>query len=118
MQRSVVAAQNVLAIAVAAGHAVVAIAQPVMRRVAVPGSIIMVIAHMRVPGVVVVAVIWMPAGYSTFPIGRIRREIAGAGIGRALIGVVILMHRRRGDFILLHRIRQPLIGPATTVTAG
>src|SRR5665213_3748431 len=48
---------------------------------------------------------------AAFAIGRIRREVAGTAIGRALIGIIILMHPLFGA-VFAHRIGQPLIGPA------
>src|ERR1700739_898487 len=76
---------------------------------------------MRVPGVIVVMMgaiaIIGRLRHPTFAIDRIRREIAGAGIGRALIGVIILL-RRRSEMILLDGTGQPLVTPAAAIAAG
>src|SRR6202035_1628386 len=53
----------------------------------------------------------VPIAPAAFPIGRIRREVARTAIGRALVRIVILMHRRGGPVFLL-RVGQPLIGGA------
>src|ERR1700733_10799753 len=108
IQRSVVAPQHVLAIAVIVMHRVVVIAVAVaIARMPVPGVIVVVMGAIAIIG---------RLRHATFAIDRIRREIAGAGIGRALIGVIILL-RRRSDMILVERIGQPLIGPAAAIAA-
>src|ERR1700742_4667842 len=106
-RRSIVTAQNVLAIAVVMRRTVIAVTHAVMRRVAVMHARMAPIMRMRRGAVV---------GQRAFPIDRIRCEIAGTAKGRALISIVILMYRLR--VILLHRIRQPLIGPAAAATSA
>src|ERR1700681_3539824 len=89
--RSVVAAQRVLAMAVA---------PPVVRRV--------------MPAMT----IGIKAGYRAFPIDRIRRQLTRTGIGRALIDIIVLLHVV-GHWIavLLHRIGKSLAPAAAAVTA-
>src|SRR6266478_1159886 len=61
--------------------------------------------------------IGIPTGYGCFLIRRIRREVAGAGIGRSLIDVVIL--RAPNDGVILQlRIGQPLVDRAAAIAAG
>ena len=60
-----------------------------------------------------------PTSYRSLLIEPIWREVARTGVGRPLIGVVILMHDRNCRVILQLRIGQPLIGPAAAdVAAG
>src|SRR6266853_306772 len=69
------------------------------------------VRHAHHPRAVVGAMIKaVPVGTGVL-IGRIGRESAGAGIGRALVDVVILV-THRGGMILQRRIGQPLIAPA------
>src|SRR6266704_1543325 len=91
IQRSVVAAQHVLAMAVSPA---------VVRRV--------------MPAITV----GIQAGYRALPIDRIRRVVARTGIGRALIDIVILLQvLGRRIAVLLHRIGKPLTPAAAAVTA-
>ena len=74
------------------------------------GAIIMMRSGIRITAAVIAVIIrvmaiGIPARDGTFLIGRIRREIARAAIGRSLVDVIILMHR----------IGQPFIGPATAM---
>src|ERR1700710_2472859 len=70
MDRVVIAVMRTRMVAVIRGTCVTAAAIPV--------------------GVMTIAI---PTGYRAFLIRRIRCEIAGTGIGRALIDVIILLHR-------------------------
>src|SRR5260221_6182817 len=83
-----------------------------------------VIAAQRVLAIAVAIIVWAvaigaPVGTRTVLIGRIRREGAGAGIGRALVDIIILVVDW-GAVILQRRIRQPIIAPAAAagVAAG
>ena len=107
-ERSVIAAQRVLVIAVAIvmGHVRRVVA--VMRSISVMEAVMFRIAievvvgvpvmeiRMMIAVVMMVVVIVAPAGHRTFLVDRIGREVAGTGIGRALIDVIILMHRIGG----------------------
>src|ERR1700730_2318670 len=105
--RSVIAAQHAMAVVIGRGgvaRGVVAGA----RRVAVAIAVITVMPVM---------ITRIDRGAFALPIGRIGCEVAGTAIGRALVGVVILMHRAGVGLILIHRIGQPLVGAAAAVTA-
>src|SRR6478736_10013280 len=69
------------------------------------------VRHSYHPRMVVGAVIKAVPVITRILIGWIWRESAGAGEGRALVHVIILMPHR-GGMILQRRIRQPLIAPA------
>src|ERR1700760_12973 len=100
-----------VAIAVAVRHAVIAVTHAVMpihaRR---QGVAVMIAVHVGM--VAIVMVIAAPHANRVFLIDAVRREVAGAGVGRALLGVVILMHGRAIVAVLHFRIGQPLIAPA------
>src|ERR1019366_2779337 len=119
MRRVSVTEAGMLGIAIAVMHAPGT--EVPMRAVAVDrgafeaGAIIVMGGGIGVATAIVAVVIravaiGAPAGYRGILIGRIRREGAGAGTGRALVDVVVLVLHRSG-IILLHRIGQPLIGP-------
>src|SRR5229473_741982 len=64
----------------------------------VGGAVIAMIGGIGVAAAIIAIIIrataiGIPAGYRAFLIGRIRREVAGTGIGRALVDVIILLHR-------------------------
>src|SRR5882724_5625243 len=91
IQRSVVAAQHLLAMTVA----------PAMVRRVMPAM-----------------TIGLQAGYRAFPIDRIRRQVTRTGIGRALIDIIVLLHVVGHRIaVLLHRIGKPLAPAAAAVTA-
>ena len=107
----------VIAVAIVMGHVRRVVA--VMRSISVMEAVMFRISievvvgvpvmeiRMMIAVVMMMVVIVAPAGQRIFPVDRIGREIAGTGIGRTLIGVIILMHR----------IGQPLITPTTTAAA-
>src|SRR6185437_11772462 len=110
---------NVRRAVIAVAHAVIAIAHVVMAIIHArrQGVAVMVAVHVRM--VAIIMVITAPNADRVFLIGRVRREIAGTGIGRALIGVVILMQRRVVIAVLHFGIRQPLIvAPAAAAATG
>src|ERR1700730_12626026 len=102
----------------------VRVARAVSRRIGATQSVAiviviaryMVIAGARIPGAIVqmgaiaaVVARIVRTVIAAFLIGRARSPVAGTGIGRTLVDVVIL----------LHRIGEPLMTPATGgVTAG
>src|ERR1700722_6251556 len=104
----------------------------VTRRIAVmvPIAVMVAIAVMMSPmGAIAVALaaiairvmaIAAVLGHAAFAIDPIRRKVAGTAIGRALDGVIILMHRIGVAVVLLHRVGQPLITPGAgaCVAAG
>src|SRR6202042_2323794 len=62
------------------------------------GAVIVMVGGVGIAAAIVAIVvrpmtIGVPAGYRAFLIGWNRREVAGTAIARALIGVIILLHR-------------------------
>src|ERR1700691_249857 len=99
-RRSIVAVQHVRAI-------MIAVAMPV---VVMPG-----VVPIRVVAIVMVMI--AAAVNAFFPIDATRREVARAGIGRALLDIVIL--RRGNRVVILHfRIRQALIAGVGWIVAA
>src|ERR1700737_1835101 len=61
------------------------------------GAIIIMVGGVGIAAAIVAIVvrataIGVPAGHCALLIGRIRREVAGTGIGRALIDVIVVLH--------------------------
>src|ERR1700733_4951692 len=107
-----------IAIAVALRHAVIAVTHAVVRAVIHArrqGVTVMIAVHAGM--VAVVMVIATPNANRVFLIDTIRREVTGTGVGRALVGVVVLMHGRGVIAVLHFRIGQPLIAPAAAAAA-
>src|SRR5260370_39212312 len=111
-RRSVIAAQHAMAIVIRRGR-VAGGAVAVAGSVAVAIAVIAVMPAMitRIGGVAV------DRGAFALSIGRIGCEVAGTAVGRALVGVVVRMHRAAVRLILVHLIGQPLIGAAAAGAA-
>src|SRR5450756_2217598 len=97
----------------------------VARRIAAMGRVAIAIAVVSGVAIMIamaggVAIVIGAMMIAALLIGRIGREVAGTAIGRALVGIVILVHRSGISIILLFRIGQPLIGrgAAAGVAAG
>src|ERR1700743_3682204 len=105
---------HVAAVAVHLRPAVIAVTHVVMvvdaRRQSVA---VMIAVHVHVGMVAVIvpamAVIAAPNPDRSLLVIPGRREVAGTRVGRALLGIIILVHRRAGVAILRFRIGQLLM---------